>query len=58
MKKKEAVYDKVEVQKGPIDMQAQYSMNFHARGEPTREDIKYNEMRQDKMTMELHTPKH
>jgi hypothetical protein len=49
--------EKVEIQKGPINLNEQYTYRFHQPTEPTRQDIEYNEMRQDKMTMTLHEPK-
>lgn len=48
----------VEVQKGPIRMDEQYSSKFYREPERTMRDIEHNMMRQDKMTMTLHTPKH
>jgi hypothetical protein len=48
----------VEVQKGPISMDEQYSNNFRRQPECTMRDIENNMMRQEKMTLTLHTPKH
>jgi hypothetical protein len=52
-------YDRsrVEVQKGPISMDEQYSNNFRREPESTMRDIENNKMRQEKMTLTLHTPK-
>ena len=47
----------VEVQKGPISMDEQYSNNFRREPEHTMRDIEDNKMRQEKMTLTLHTPK-
>jgi hypothetical protein len=47
----------VEVQKGPISMDEQYSLNFHREPEHTIRDLEDNRMRLDKMTLTLHTPK-
>jgi hypothetical protein len=47
----------VEVQKGPIRMDAQYSEQLRREPEHTLRDIENNMMRQDKMTLTLHTPK-
>ena len=47
----------VEVQKGPISMEEQYSNNFRRQPECTMRDIENNMMRQEKMTLKLHTPK-
>lgn len=47
----------VEVQKGPISMDEQYSLNFRREPEHTLRDLSENMMRQDKMTLTLHTPK-
>jgi hypothetical protein len=47
----------IEVQKGPIRMDEQYSLNFRREPECTLRDIENNMMRQDKMTLTLHTPK-
>lgn len=47
----------VEVQKGPISMDEQYSNNFRREPECTMRDIENNAMRQDKMRLILHTPK-
>lgn len=47
----------IEVQKGPISMEEQYSLNFRREPESTMRDIENNAMRHDKMTLTLHTPK-
>jgi len=47
----------VEVQKGPIKMDEQYSNNFRREPEHTMRDIEDNMMRQEKMTLTLHVPK-
>jgi hypothetical protein len=47
----------IEVQKGPISMDEQYSLNFRRQPESTMRDLENNAMRQDKMTLTLHTPK-
>lgn len=47
----------VEVQKGPIRMDEQYTQKFYREPEHTLRDIEDNRMRQDKMTLTLHTPK-
>ena len=55
-------YDKsrpagIEIQKGPISMDEQYSLNFPREPERTREDMKNLEDRRGGMTLTLHTPK-
>lgn len=57
MAKKETRPYFVEVQKGPIRMDAQYTEKFCREPEHTLRDIENNMMRQDKMTLTLHTPK-
>jgi len=47
----------VEVQKGPIRMDAQYNQSFFREPECTMQDMENLRMRQDKMTLTLHTPK-
>lgn len=47
----------VEVQKGPISMEEQYSLNYRREPECTMRDIENNAMRQDKMRLTLHVPK-
>lgn len=47
----------VEIQKGPISMDEQYSNNYRREPECTMRDIENNAMRQDKMRLTLHTPK-
>lgn len=48
---------KVEIQKGPINMESQYTQAFYRDGECTRRDMENLRMRQDKMTLTLHEPK-
>lgn len=48
---------KVEVQKGPIRMDEQYTYKFNREPECTMRDMDNIRMRQDKMTLTLHTPK-
>ncbi len=47
----------VEVQKGPVSVEDQYSLNFRREPESTRRDIENLRLRQDKSTLTLHTPK-
>jgi hypothetical protein len=47
----------VEVQKGPISMDEQYSGKLRREPEFTLRDIEDNRMRQEKMTLTLHVPK-
>lgn len=47
----------VEVQKGPVSMDEQYSLNYRRQPESTLRDLEYNAMRHDKMNLTLHTPK-
>jgi hypothetical protein len=47
----------VEVQKGPVRMDEQYSLNFRREPESTMRDMDNLRMRQEKMTLTLHTPK-
>lgn len=47
----------VEVQKGPIRMDQQYSEQLRREPEHTMRDMENLRMRQDKMTLSLHTPK-
>lgn len=47
----------VEVQKGPISMDEQYSLNFRREPESTRQDMENLRLRQDKSTLTLHVPK-
>lgn len=47
----------VEVQKGPISMEEQYSLNYRRQPESTMRDLGNNAMRHDKMRLTLHTPK-
>jgi hypothetical protein len=50
-------YDSVEVQKGPIRMDAQYVQKFYREPDHTMKDIEHNMMRQDMKTLTLHVPK-
>jgi hypothetical protein len=56
-KHREPRHEPVEVQKGPIRMDEQYSNNFRREPEHTTRDIEDNRMRQEKMTLTIHTPK-
>lgn len=47
----------IEIQKGPIRMDEQYTQKFYREPERTIRDLEENRMRQDKMTLTLHTPK-
>lgn len=47
----------VEVQKGPISMDEQYSEQFRREPEHLMRDMENLAMRQDKMRLTLHTPK-
>lgn len=47
----------VEVQKGPVSMHEQYSEQLRREPEHTMRDMENLRMRQDKMTLTLHTPK-
>ena len=47
----------IEVQKGPISMDEQYSNNFRREPEHTMRDVEDNRMRQESKTLTLHTPK-
>ncbi len=47
----------VEIQKGPIRMDQQYANQFRREPEFTRDDLENNRMRQEKMTLTVHTPK-
>lgn len=57
MSKKEQKPFSVEVQNGPIRMDSQYTEKFHREPEHTMRDMENLRMRQDKMTLTLHTPK-
>jgi len=48
--------NRIEVQKGPISMDEQYSNNFRREPECTMRDIENNRMRHDSKTLTLHTP--
>ncbi len=47
----------IEVQKGPVSVEEQYSLNFRREPESSMRDMADNMMRQEKMTLTLHTPK-
>ena len=47
----------VEIQKGPIRMDEQYTYRFHREPDHTMQDMENLRMRQDKMTLTLHEPK-
>jgi hypothetical protein len=49
--------NKVEIQKGPVNLSEQYSGKFRKEPEMTRRDIEMNEMRQSGKTLTLHMPK-
>lgn len=47
----------VEVQKGSIRMDEQYSEQLRREPEHTTRDMEHLKMRQEKMTLTMHTPK-
>lgn len=47
----------IEVQKGPVRMDEQYSEQLRRGPEHTMRDMENLKMRQEKMTLTLHTPK-
>ena len=57
MAKREGRSHSVEVQKGPIRMDEQYSEQLRREQEHTMRDMDNLRMRQEKMTLTLHTPK-
>ena len=57
MARKESGRPYIEVQKGPVSVKDQYSLNFRREPESTREDMENLRLRQDKSTLTLHTPK-
>ena len=57
MSKKMHRGDKVEIQRGPINLDQQYQISFDREPEKTRQDIQYNEMRRSGQTLTLHEPK-
>ena len=57
MPKKESKEHGIEVQRGPISMDEQYTNNFRREPEHTMRDIMDNAMRHDAKTLTLHTPK-
>lgn len=48
---------KVQVQKGPIEMDAQYTYKFMGKPEKIMEDLRNDEMRRSGHTMTFHEPK-
>lgn len=56
-KRENSKYNAVEVQKGPISMDEQYSNNFRRQPESMMRDMENLKMRQEKSTLTLHTPK-
>lgn len=56
-KREDSKRNEVEVQKGPISMEEQYSLNYRREPESTMRDMENNAMRQDKMRLTLHVPK-
>jgi hypothetical protein len=50
-------HERVEIQKGPINLDGQYNGNFQREPEKTMRDIRDNQMRMDYRTMTLHEPK-
>jgi hypothetical protein len=56
-KERSSPKEPVEVQKGPISMEEQYSLNYRREPESTMRDLENNAMRQDKMRLTLHIPK-
>lgn len=47
----------IEIQRGPINLDAQYGGKFCREPQMTMEDIRNNEMRQSGKTLTLHEPK-
>lgn len=47
----------VEVQKGPVSVEDQYSLAFRREPDSTKRDMENMRLRQDKSTLTLHTPK-
>ena len=56
-KKEKSLPYSIEVQKGRVSVDEQYSNNFRREPENTMRDIENNMLRQDKMRLTLHTPK-
>lgn len=48
---------RVEIQKGPISMDEQYSLSFTREPQRTMEDMSNLQMRRDGMTLTKHEPK-
>lgn len=57
MAKKEQKSNSVEVQKGPINMEQQFTQGFYREPEMTMRDMDNLKMRQDMRTLTLHEPK-
>jgi len=57
MSKKSHRSEKVEIQKGPINLHEQYQYKFMPQPEKTIRDIEENMMRQSGKTLTLHEPK-
>jgi hypothetical protein len=55
-KKSESRSYGIEVQKGPIRMDEQFTEKFRREPEHTMRDMDNLRMRQEKMTLTLHTP--
>lgn len=49
--------NKVEIQKGPVNLSEQYSGKFQREPEMTRRDMEDLNMRRSGMTLTLHEPK-
>ncbi len=52
-----AAREYIDVQKGPINMEAQYNAGFEREPEMTMRDMQNMAMRRDMMTMTKHEPK-
>lgn len=48
---------KVEIQKGPINLDEQFTQKFMGRVQCTIEDLHHADMRRSKQTLTLHEPK-
>jgi hypothetical protein len=57
MARKEGNKPYIEVQKGPVSVEDQYSLNFRREPQSTMRDMENLKLRQDKSTLTLHTPK-
>ncbi len=49
--------EKVEIQKGPINLDEQYQISFDRQPEKMMRDVMHNEMRRSGQTLTLHEPK-